>query len=40
MPRRRVMPKTVTWLSEEIHEPQSLTTSFHFYEYVGLEKTK
>ncbi|CAB3229047.1 unnamed protein product [Arctia plantaginis] len=32
MPRRRIMPKTVTWLSEEIHEPQSLTTSFHFYE--------
>lgn len=31
MPRKRIMPKTVTWLSEEVSEPQSLTTTFHFY---------
>ncbi|KAF9424702.1 hypothetical protein HW555_000003 [Spodoptera exigua] len=31
MPRKRVIPKTVTWLSEEIHEPQSLTPTFHHY---------
>ncbi|XP_075981125.1 origin recognition complex subunit 1 [Anticarsia gemmatalis] len=32
MPRRRVVNKTVTWLSEEFYEPQSQTPSFHFYE--------
>lgn len=32
MPRKRAMPKTVTWLSEEVNDPQSLTPSFHHYE--------
>ncbi|KAJ8717714.1 hypothetical protein PYW07_005644 [Mythimna separata] len=37
MPRRKVMPKTVTWLSEEIQDPQSLTPSFHHYEKFQFE---
>ncbi|XP_026744810.1 origin recognition complex subunit 1-like [Trichoplusia ni] len=32
MPRRKITLKTVTWLSDEIHEPQSLSASFRFYE--------
>ncbi|CAD0203314.1 unnamed protein product [Chrysodeixis includens] len=32
MPRRKITLTTVTWLSDEIHEPHSLSASFRYYE--------
>ncbi|CAH0724259.1 unnamed protein product, partial [Brenthis ino] len=32
MPRRKIIPKAVTWLSEEILPEQGLSNSFHYYQ--------